>query len=219
MVVQILLCLGLFSVVVWWLLLPTSKASIAVSANSGSITLQILCGERLVWDLPTGRIGHRSALPGNEPTRAGNVTLTLTTGARVRIESVQPGGLNIVVDRSQGIARGCAAESVQPFQVAIDGGDLTYDPMGFTYSAAASQANQVLPDLSLPLSGHIVLGQAVQQGGGWPTRVAGILESGTVILRVIPVFSDERVTLNTEHLDEGSLLDTHACLDTRESLI
>jgi hypothetical protein len=133
----------------------------------------------------------------------------------VRIESILPGNLNVAVDGSKGIAHNCAAESAQPFQAVLDGTPLADDPLGFTYVATVPEGGQGLPALSLPLSGHILLGQAVQQGGGWPTGGVGILESGTVTLRVIPVFSDERVTLNTEHLDEGSLLDTHACLESK----
>lgn len=209
---KLAVALLLIGAIAWWLMLPASNAAIAISAQTGSLTLEPLCGERLIWDLPAGRIGPRSSLPGANPVRTGNVTLILTSGARVRLESTGPGIFRLAVERAP-VARSCGADSVQPFQAIFDGMPLADDPVGFSYAAGAPETGQGSHALSLPLSGRIVLGEAVQQGAGWATGSTASLQSGAVTRRVVPAFSHERVTLSTERLDEGSLLDTHACLE------
>lgn len=196
----------------WWLTRPASDAAIGISAQTGSLTVEPLCGERLIWDLPVGRIGPRSAPPGTEAIQTGNVTLVLGAGARAHLESTGPGVLRLSVDRAENFAQECAVGSAPSFQAIVDGSPLPDDPGGFRYAANAPGVGESSNPLSLLLSGHIVLGQAVQQGGGWAPSGSAILESGTVALRVVPSLSDERVTLRTETLDAGSLIDTHACL-------
>ena len=205
-----LVCIGVAGFLIW-LMLPSKNASFAISTRTGSVVVDALCGERLVWDLPAGRIGPRSALPGAAPPREGNVTLVLMAGARARIEAKDSNLLNATVEPVDAISLGCEAK-VPPFQVMLDDKILADDPLGFHYVATSPVGGDKLPSFLLPLSGHVVLGQTVQHGAGWVTRASGILESGSVTLRVVPWGSDQRVTLEEEQLDPGSLLDTHACL-------
>lgn len=195
----------------WWLARPAKNGTIAVAATTGSLTLDVLCRERLVWDLGPGRMQRRGDPPGTEPRRVGGLTITLLGGARVRVDSLGPGVFHFAVENAEALARECGRTG-SAFQIEDDGGAVKDDPVGMTYAAEPTAGPAANP-ISLPLSGRVVLGQAVQQGAGWSARPAGVLESGTVTLRVVPAFSEERVTLGSEQLDEGSLLDTHACLD------
>ena len=132
----------------------------------------------------------------------------------------EAGELQVSLSRNDMIARNCGNATGPVFSVEADGALLRDVSQGLTYSKAASAAASeaasaaasTFAATTLPLTGHIRIGQAVQQGAGWSDRRARVLESGTVALRVVPTFSEERVTLSTEQLDEGSLLDTHACL-------
>jgi len=200
--------------IAWWLMRPAKNGTIAVAATAGALTLEVLCGERLIWDLGPGRLVRRSSEPGKgiSPEHVKQLTMTLLGGARAHVESTGPGILHIEVARAKPDEDLCGGGTAI-FQIAEGENSMQDDANGIYYAAEyAGMAER--RTLSFPLSGHILLGQAVQHGAGWTSRPAGVLESGTVTLRVVPTFSDERITLNSELLDEGSLLDTHACLDT-----
>lgn len=202
-----------FLVIAIWLMQPSPNAAFAVSARTGSATLEPLCGERLVWDLPAGRVVRRSAMPNATDAMAvGNVTLVLAAGSRVRLESTSPGDVRIVVGPAGKSRSDCSSGSDPAYQISVNEVQVGDDPIGFSYAALPVPSAEHAAQLSLLASGHVVLGEPVQVGAGWATREPGILESGTVDLRVIPWFGDDRVTLRTELLEEGSLFDTHACL-------
>jgi hypothetical protein len=187
-----------------WLGQPSPDAAFIVSARTGVLTVEPLCGERLVWDLPPGRVARRSDLPGAAVPSEGLVSLALLPGSRATLESTPTIPLRIQVAR---VDRACANPTLF-FEATVNGIGID-DPGGVRYGVTTAPP----APLSLALSGRVVLGAAVQIGGGWGADARGILESGTVDLRVVPWFSRDRVTLRTEHLELGSLVDTHGCLD------
>lgn len=190
---------------------PSPKAAFAVSAHTGTLVMEPMCSERLLWDLPAGRVLQRSAMPG-ETTRAleGNVTLTLLTGSRVRVESMSRGVLRLQVSRAENMRTTCETKDAPFYELSVDDATVPVDPLGFNYVSAPIDHVGRPPALLL-LTGHVVLGDTIQQGAGWDAET-GVLESGSVDLRVVPWFGNDRVTLRTEALEEGSLFDTHACL-------
>ena len=196
----------------WWLFLPAETASIAVAAQVHSLTLEVLCGEKLVWDLPPGEVRQRSVTVATRPKQpSGAVTLSLSAGARARLEASSVGALNLAVDRVESIARGCGKDKPS-FEVTVGETRLPPDASGFFYAAAESKPEA--GSVSLPLKGRIVLGRPVQHGGGWKQADSAAPESIFVTRRVVPAFSKERVTVGTDRLDDGSILDTHGCLDS-----
>lgn len=212
--VALTVILAVIWMLVWWLNQPASKGTIVVTASTGSLVLEVMCGEQLIWDLPPGQVLHRSLPPGSKPKAVEGLTLTLTAGARVNVLAQKDGALHMTIESASGVASSCRKDSEPSYRATDNQSPVQDDPMGIAYSSAPPAAADAGRTLELRLYGHVRIGQAVQQGAGWSARSNGILESGTVALRVVPVFSKERITLSSEHLDEGSLLDTHACLDT-----
>src|SRR5690606_5133479 len=82
----------------YWLNRRSPHAAFVVAAETTVLTLEPLCGERLVWDLPDGRVTRRSAPPGEaspHDRRVGPATLVLLPGARARLESSVVSGLRV----------------------------------------------------------------------------------------------------------------------------
>src|SRR5262249_27813024 len=86
-------------------------------------------------------------------------------------------------------------------------------PIGFEYESLPGKSPG--PDaITLPLAGRIILGEAVSNGASWHARATPILLSGSIVRRVTPWWSTDEATRvgDPETLDEGSILDSHACL-------
>ena len=212
--VTTILCLVLvfFGSLVWWLTRPSERGTIAIAARTGALTLDVLCGGSVTWDLGSGKVLLRSAEPGTPARDVDGLTLTIHPGARVRLEANSALPLRLSIEPLP-IARSCGGAEVPLFEATTAGLAMEADPRGMSYLATdAKQPGVSTRELTLVLNGHVQLGQAVQQGAGWTARAGGILEAGSITLRVVPTFSHERVTLETEQVDEGSLVDTHACL-------
>ena len=212
-VAKVGLLIGLSCALAWWLTRPAKTASIAIAGQVRSLTMEVLCGEKLLWDLPPGQIRHRSAAQGAGEAQFTEATLSLSAGARVRVDMAPVGTLRLAVDQVDSIARHCGREAGSSFEVVVDGKHLPHDPAGFYYAAASVDARPDAATVSLPLKGRVMLGRPIQYGGGWKGGDGGATESIFVTRRVVPAFSDEKVTLGTDRLDDGSILDTHACFD------
>jgi len=195
---------------------PAGSGTLSISAVTGSLTLEPLCDESVTWDLPAGRVGRRSVAPG-EPgymTSAGAVTMMLAAGSRARVTSPDPGVLRVSVEKDDELARRCPSGAHQPYRFVLDGGPTVADPVGFNYESRTG--TQTGPNrISLPISGHLIIGQAVPEGADWRARLAPILVTGSILRRVKPWFSHDVLTVgDPERLDEGSIVDSHACLDS-----
>ena len=201
-----------------WLARPAASGAFAVTTHTGVLTVEPLCADRLTWDLPPGAVRLESALPGQQVVRTGRTTLTLLPGARARLESTAPGLVTISVSRSEVRQRACGVETRPYYEVTVGDETLAPDPVGVLYGPMRN-ADQVAPVplsayTALELRGRVTIGEAVQTGAGWNTRATGLLESGTIDLRIVPWLAKDRLTLRTEHLEPGSLFDTHACLSS-----
>lgn len=209
-----------FVLAAFLLIQPSKKAAFAVSATTGALTVEPQCGERLIWDLPAGRVVGRSdrSLAKELPVRPRDpVTLTVFPGATVHLESTRR-GLSLTVGRANhGL---CRVDEIPTLYELTDNHEpVPYDAVGIGYSPSPQPENlsqtSEPPTLSLLLSGRVILGGVVRQGGGWSGQHEGILESGTIEGRVVPWFQDdERITEKIDTLDQGSLVDTHPCLET-----
>src|SRR3989441_8947287 len=197
------------------LTIPSGGATLSITAVTGSLSLEPLCGESVTWDLPAGRVGRRSIAPGESgyETSAEAVTMVLAPGSRARVISSEAGVLRVSIERSDEIARRCPAVASQPYRLVLDGAPAAQDPVGFNYESRAHAEAGPLK-MSLPVSGRVILGQAVPEGADWRARSAPILQTGLIVRRVIPWFSNEVTTAGeAERLDEGSILDSHACME------
>jgi hypothetical protein len=201
----------------WWLHRGAPNAAFAIDADTGVLTIEPLCGERLVWDLPHGRVLLRSPVPRAaeaDDGRTGGVTLVLLPGSRARLESAEPGRLRIAVSHADEMHAACTQGAGPFYEVTVGDELLPPDSVGVSYGAMPGDPAADGP-LALPLSGRVVLGDLVPLGAGWGPRPAGLLESAAVDLRVKPWLDSNRITLREERVERGGLLDTHACLAPR----
>jgi len=195
---------------------PAASGTLSISAVTGSLTLEPLCDEPVTWDLPAGRVGRRSVAPG-EPgygTPAGAVTMTLAAGSRTRVTSPEPGVLRVSVEKNDELASRCPSAASPHYRLVLDGTPAAQDPVGFNYETrTGAHAGPI--GLSLPVAGRVIIGQAVPEGADWRARSAPILLTGTILRRVKPWFGHDVMTVGEpERLDEGSIVDSHACLDS-----
>jgi len=177
--------LPLTALALWMMLQPSNNAAFAISAQTGSLVLEPLCGERLIWDFGAGRFLRRSALPGTAADGVDKMTLVLAAGARARVLATERGTLSIAVEHAEEIAEACGKGADQAYSASVNDGDAEYDPIGLSYESALPDDAHVI-EQTLPLSGRVVLGQSVQLGAGWGMEGAALLESGTVTMRVVP---------------------------------
>src|SRR5207247_8771223 len=151
---------------------------------------------------------------GTRPQRA---PFGLAPRFRPRVISPDARALRVSVEQTDDLAQRCPAVASQPYRLILDGAPAAQDPVGFNYEARA-QAEAGPLKISLPVSGRVILGQVVSEGADWRARSAPILLTGAIMRRVKPWFSDEVMTVGeTERLDQGSILDSHACMEPRTS--
>jgi hypothetical protein len=193
-----------------------------IAAETGVLTVEPLCGDRLIWDLPAGLVTARSSPPhASEPggRASGLATLVLEPGASARVQSMAAGVISVSVSHVENVQDVCAKGGAPFYEMTVAGTTLAHDENGVTYGAVHGSAAQAAqpPVLALPLAGRVVIGDIVPLGAGWEPDPTGMMETATVDLRVKPWFDENRVTLRTERLERGSLLDTHACLAPRDT--
>ena len=70
----------------WWLMQPARHGTVAVAVQTGVLTLQVMCGDKVSWDLPPGLVLGKNASLGDKPLSVNSLTVELTGGARARIE-------------------------------------------------------------------------------------------------------------------------------------
>jgi hypothetical protein len=192
---------------------PADEASFVASIRTRVLTVESLC-DRQTWDLPPGLVGLRSRVPGDEGAEdvrhaSERVTITLLPGALVRVVSTgTAGGLRLTVGKTDN-AMGLCRDSDEIDQASVDGRDVTYDTVGLTY--VSSQQSGSAGTVMLPVTGRIIAGEPVQQGGGW-TAMSGVLLSGTVDSRIVPWWHSNPETVGSESVPAGGLFDTHPCL-------
>jgi len=196
-------------------LAPSRGTVFAVSASTDVLEVRPGCGEKLVWDLPGGRVEPRSGVsPDDEVACSGwnedcHVTVTLLAGASARIELHGPQRFGIAFGQSE--APACPDPVSPPIVVSTASGTLPADPRGYFYPSD-QPFGELAADVqrfAIPLAGEVTVGQDLQFGGGWQVATP-LLRSGTIHGRDQAFWTRERITVLAEDIDPGSVVQTHA---------
>lgn len=216
---------------------PPRKTTFTIQAKTDALTVEPNCGQSLIWDLPPGEL--RALGVGGQPDafrKVGPVSLVIRAGTRAVIERREQGEWRVVVkplegeDRCAAAARAGPADasrSAEPLPAAAritavrlkyqdaDGRDIENESVepsadGYAYRSVGGEA-QPAP---LRLTGRVLLGNPVLEGGGWAGSRAGMLRGASVEGRVRHSVGEQVSVLLHEDVDLGSMIDTHACLDS-----
>lgn len=216
---------------------PPKKTTFTIQAKTDVLTVEPNCGQSLIWDLPPGEI--RALGLGVEPDslpKIGPVSLVIRSGTRAMIERRESGEWRVVVKPLEGVDRCAAAtkagvtgtsRSAQPIPAATriaavrlkykdaKGHDIENEPVepsadGYAYRSVGDEPQPA----SLRLAGRVILGSPVLEGGGWSGSHAGMLRGAAIEGRVRHSVGEQVEVLLHEEVDLGSMIDTHACLDS-----
>src|SRR2546428_12944762 len=105
--------------------------------------------------------------------------MVLAPGSRTRVISSDARVLRVSVEQTDDLAQRCPAVASQPYRLILDGAPAAQDPVGFNYEARA-QAEAGPLKVSLPVSGRVILGQAVPEGADWRGGAPAGLVDGPV---------------------------------------
>ncbi|HNT39773.1 MAG TPA: hypothetical protein PKO45_11725 [Rubrivivax sp.] len=185
-------------------------SSFSISARTEVLTLEVACGEQLVWDLPPGEVLGASSEA--EPQPAQRLSVSLRDGARARLRLDADKRWLLTLDRAPGM--GCTAATPDRIGVQVDERSLPPDPEGVHYRSR--QAYDLGERPAWPLRGRVVIGEEISFGAGLgggsstPMLVQARLE-----VRTPDAATGQRRLIHEEQVDAGGIVDSHGCLDVR----
>jgi hypothetical protein len=193
----------------------TKDTSFSVSARTDVVSIETACAQqRLVWDLPPGKVGAAgaevTALSAREV-----VSVALRGGARSRVRLGPNGALLIEFGPSASFDCGASSDAIV---VTVDRKPLENNPDGYVYeSGLAALAG---PRPVLLLQGRVVLGEEIPFGAGTTGAVtAPLLHEARIEARTPDPLTLQRRLIHDETVDPGGMIDTHACLDQRADML
>lgn len=193
--------------------MASDNTHFAIRANTQVVRVDLPCGDKLVWDLPPGRIGDPDADEVAMPRRIA-VTMRGGSSAIIRLSSQRQ--LDIVWPADAGYA--CATDGHgEPDGIVVDtdSGQASFPNGALAYLSEEPLGSQSSP--LLLLRGRVRLGDEIVEGAGFSGMVhLPILLSGTVEART-PDTSGQKRLIHAEDVEAGSQIDTHACLAHSEA--
>ena len=199
----------------------SSRTTFSIVARTETLTIRAACGARNQWDLPPGYVYGASTIDRSEPTaqEAQPITVVFGEGVLARV-TLQSSGRLVVGLRPVGTSQLGAVTA------SVGGLDRPRDEAGYDYVSllpselsgpgrGADRSVSRMP-VTLRLAGRVVLGDAVPEGGGWRDSSNPILSGGQILAYDRAWITGERLTLLTERIDPGSVIDTHPELSRKD---
>jgi len=214
----------------------------SIQGQSDLVTVEPSCGRYVTWDLgagllsvtrldampvmATGKDAAKSAMPA--ASAASGVTLGFGPGARMVLERLPDDSVRAVLSASRAFERCASRPEVGEYSLRGTDGDpdlvvhrefsqqqLRERVIEFRSMPADAQSSAVSAQRSFThvLEGRVVLGAAVQHGAGWGPSSAPILRSAELNVRTRERFTDQSITVHSEKLDAGSIVDTLPCME------
>ena len=158
-----------------------SRANFTLTADTGILRLQTYCAQRLVWDLPPGKVTQPGAMvPGGEPTNppgeseqsGQNVSLALEGNVLVTVSRSTEGNLLVVLQRGEG------ADESRPMGTVKTGEESQAIVRKLYYQSTGTN-----PAFTLPLWGRVTVGDDVPQGSGSVAGAAPLLRAANIRAR------------------------------------
>jgi virulence-associated protein VagC len=197
----------------------SETTTFSIVAKTRVLLLRPICGAKILWDLPPGAVygasvGERSPL---KPTATGKKQVSFGFGddAVARVMLTEDDRLVIAV---RPLAPDKGSKSIAAL---ADGAPVKADAEGFDYfhsrpqttdgKGGTSQAER-LP-VTLRLHGRVVIGDALPEGAGSRRSGVPILGRGHLNGFDRALRTGERLTLISEAIDPGAVVDTHPHLN------
>lgn len=236
---RLLLGLVLAAIVVWIGMrgVQPARADFTLTADTGILRLHTYCAQRLVWDLPPGKVSQpQPMMPADdEEPAAGAKPATKTAASQTPPEEQPDGHISVAMegDLFITVSRSAAGDLMVVIQRGDSGGNA---PLGTVTvsnpregSSEMERKSQTIKDklyyrsvvgaapaFTLPLWGRVIVGDDVPQGSGSAAGAAPLLHAANIRARVsasrdvnqgVP-----RKTVIDEALDAGDIVDTHPTL-------
>lgn len=194
--------------------LVTRDASFSISARSEVLTLELGCGQSVVWDLPAGQIGAQDL--EREPPRSDIVSVAMRGGARARVRAAADTPWMIEFDQSDSF--GCAAQGREVITATADTSVLPASAEGYTYRSSRPLGEGERP--ALLLRGRVVIGDEIVFGGGMRSALSTpMLGAARIEVRTPDMQTAQRRLIHEEQVDAGGIIDSHGCLDQTADLL
>ena len=214
-----------------------ARADFTLTAETGILRLHTYCAQRLVWDLPPGKVSQpQPMMPGDDEGPASSAKPSSKSVSPQTADEERPDGHVSVAmegDLFITVSRSAAGDLMVVIQRGDSGGEL---PLGTVTvsnpregSSEMERKSQTIEDrlyyrsvdgadpaFTLPLWGRVIVGDDVPQGSGSAAGAAPLLQAATIRARVstsgrlnegVP-----RKTVIDESLDVGDIVDTHPTL-------
>lgn len=183
------------------------NTTFSIRADTQVVDMDLRCGDRVVWDLPPGDFMGDDGTA----TRTDLASVTLRGGAHARIALDSERRLTVRWRNSE--FHRCPESRMDTIRVTGDDGENVVADSMLHYRSAEPVAAHFPP---LIVSGRIRLGEEIVEGGGFRGASLPMLLSATVEARTPDALTGQKRLIHTEHVDAGSVVDTHACLDASE---
>lgn len=216
----------------------SSSTMFSIVAQADTLSLRPGCGSRVVWDLPRGAVYGATVrderdLRRQKPVRESARPVSLSFGEDhvARITLRRDRRLQIGVRRSaerageERSAQEAGAGGLGAAVAMIDGVEQPRDPSGYDYVSLRprelppgdrAEGSGALP-LTLRLVGRVVIGEPIPEGSGGRESWSPTVRTGQLLAYNRAWFTGERLSLLTERLDPGSVIDTHPTMNNRNA--
>jgi len=222
-----LMVLLIGSAVILWIgyryLGHSDSTTFSIVAETRVFSLRPVCGARILWDLPPGEIDgftgdgslkRRSPLPVADSK---STSLGFGDDAVARVAVDDDGRIGI---RVQPLEPDKKENSIVALR---DGKPLGTDGKGFVYrtgwksiGGGGARGNEQVP-LTLRLLGRVVIGDVLPEGAGWRRATVPILGRGHLYGYDRAWVTEERLTLISEPIDPGAVVDTHPKMNSTDA--
>jgi hypothetical protein len=220
----------------------------SMQAQTDLLTVEPSCGRYLTWDLGPGRLSVHQvndipaldrdhnimAAAAPAASAASSVTLGFGPGSKMVLERLNDDSVRAVVSASTPFS-GCASRpEAAEYSLRSTGADQSDTVEHREYSQAALRERVIefrstapAAQASAPsakdafahvLEGRVVLGTPVQHGAGWGTGSVPILRGAEINVRTRESVTHQSITVHSERVDAGSILDTLPCVEAGASL-
>jgi hypothetical protein len=212
-----------------------ARSDFTVTADTGILRLHTYCAQRLVWDLPPGIVSQPVPMQPQEDVKPGaknkidkeeeekpdgHISVAMEGNLFITISRAATGALMVVIQRGEGDETGDPLGTVTISNPIPGSKEMERRSQVITEKLYYRSVAGPKPTFTLPLWGHVIVGDDVPQGSGSAAGAAPLLQAATIRARVSLSGSLNegvpRKTVINEVLDAGDIVDTHPTLSDQE---
>jgi len=189
----------------------SESTTFSIVAQTRVFSLRPVCGSKILWDLPPGVVDDPAVRDGKAISlgfgddAVARVALDDNDRVLITVRPLHPDkkSSSIVVLRD--------GKPVKPAKESY-----AYRTTGKTVGGGGASGND-RTQLTLRLLGRVVIGEVLPEGAGWRKSSAVILGRGQLYGYDRALVTRERLTLVSEAIDPGAVVDTHPDMNARNA--